>query len=98
MSERQRRALIVWGGWEGHEPEQTVGLFAPLLRAAGVDTVKELRNRNAENLATKMGEINGEKKLAKTSIRLGFGRYTTLEEIEEAGRIINEAAQAQGSL
>ena len=38
------------------------------------------------------------KKLAKASIRLGFGRYTTLEEIEEAGRIINEAAQAQGSL
>lgn len=38
------------------------------------------------------------KKLAKTSIRLGFGRYTTLEEIEEAGRMINEAARAQGSL
>lgn len=38
------------------------------------------------------------KKLAKTSIRLGFGRYTTLEEIEEAGKVINEAARAQGSL
>ena len=37
-------------------------------------------------------------KLAKCSIRLGFGRYTTLEEIEEAGRTINEAAKAQGSL
>ena len=38
------------------------------------------------------------KKLAKASIRLGFGRYTTLEEIEEAGKTINEAARAQGSL
>ncbi|MXO47823.1 aminotransferase class V-fold PLP-dependent enzyme [Erythrobacter vulgaris] len=38
------------------------------------------------------------KKLAKTSIRLGFGRYTTIEEIEEAGKVINEAAKAQGSL
>lgn len=38
------------------------------------------------------------KKLAKTSIRLGFGRYTTIEEIEEAGKMINDAAKAQGSL
>ena len=37
------------------------------LEAAGVDTVKELRNRNAENLAAKMNEINGEKKLSKGS-------------------------------
>lgn len=33
---------------------------------------------------------------AKTSIRLGFGRYTTLEEIDEAARLINAAAQEQG--
>lgn len=32
-----KKALMVWGGWEGHEPEQTVGLFAPLLRAAGFE-------------------------------------------------------------
>lgn len=41
--------------------------FAELLEASGVDTIKELRNRNAENLATKMDEVNKEKKLAKTS-------------------------------
>ena len=41
--------------------------FAELLEASGVDTIKELRNRNAENLATKMGEVNAEKKLAKSS-------------------------------
>ena len=35
-------------------------------------------------------------KLAKASIRLGFGRYTTMDEIEKAGAIINDAAKAQG--
>jgi uncharacterized protein len=27
-----KKALMVWGGWEGHEPKQTVELFASLLR------------------------------------------------------------------
>ena len=39
--------------------------YAELLEAAGVDTVKELRTRNAENLATKMAEINAQKKLTR---------------------------------
>ena len=37
--------------------------YSELLEAAGVDTVKELRNRNAENLAAKMEEVNKSKKL-----------------------------------
>ena len=41
--------------------------YSDLLEAAGVDTVKELRNRNAENLAAKMLEVNKAKNLAKTS-------------------------------
>lgn len=32
--------------------------YAELLEKAGVDTVKELRNRNAENLHDKMREVN----------------------------------------
>jgi len=39
--------------------------FSELLEAAGVDTVKELRNRNAENLAAKMAEVNEEKHLTR---------------------------------
>ena len=39
------------------------GQFAELLEAAGVDTVKEFRHRNAENLAAKMEEVNAEKNL-----------------------------------
>ena len=41
------------------------GEYAELLEAAGVDTVKELRNRNAANLADKMKEVNEEKKLTR---------------------------------
>lgn len=39
--------------------------YSELLEAAGVDTVKELRNRNAENLAVKMQEVNDAKKLVR---------------------------------
>ena len=39
--------------------------FAELLKAAGVDTVKELRNRNAENLYAKLVEVQAEKKITK---------------------------------
>ena len=41
------------------------GEYAELLEAAGVDTVKELKHRNADNLATKMDEVNAEKKLTR---------------------------------
>jgi predicted flap endonuclease-1-like 5' DNA nuclease len=37
--------------------------YADLLEEAGVDTVKELKNRNAENLAEAMKEINEKKEL-----------------------------------
>lgn len=39
--------------------------YSELLEAAGVDTVKELKHRNPENLAAKMKEINDEKKLTR---------------------------------
>ncbi len=39
--------------------------YSELLEAAGVDTVKELRNRNADNLADKMKEVNESKKLTR---------------------------------
>ena len=41
------------------------GQFAELLEAAGVDTVKEFRHRNAENLHKAMVETNEEKKLTR---------------------------------
>ncbi len=32
-----KKALMVWGGWAGHEPKQCVDIFAPLLQEAGFD-------------------------------------------------------------
>jgi type 1 glutamine amidotransferase len=32
-----KKALMTWGGWEGHEPEKCTNVFAPLLREAGFD-------------------------------------------------------------
>lgn len=39
--------------------------FSELLEAAGVDTVKELRTRNAENLYAKLVEVNESKRLVR---------------------------------
>lgn len=39
--------------------------YAELLECAGVDTVKELKHRNAENLAARMSEVNTEKRLVR---------------------------------
>lgn len=33
----RKKALIVWGGWEGHEPKQCVDIFAPWLVEQGFD-------------------------------------------------------------
>ena len=41
--------------------------YSELLEATGVDTVKELRNRNAANLASKMQEVNSTRKLTRTT-------------------------------
>ena len=32
-----KKVLMVWGGWDGHEPKQCVDIFAPLLNALGFE-------------------------------------------------------------
>jgi len=32
-----KKALMVWGGWPGHQPKETVDLFAPWLREQGFE-------------------------------------------------------------
>lgn len=49
--------------------------FSDLLEAAGVDTVKELRRRNPENLQQAMQAVNEEKNLVR--------RTPTLAEVEK---------------
>jgi predicted flap endonuclease-1-like 5' DNA nuclease len=49
--------------------------FAELLEKAGVDTVKELKMRNAQNLTAAMDAVNAEKKLVR--------RIPNLSEVEK---------------
>jgi len=36
MSEsKEKNAILVWGGWMGHEPDQCVAIFAPYLESQG---------------------------------------------------------------
>ena len=30
-----KKAILVWGGWMGHEPDQCVAIFAPYLESQG---------------------------------------------------------------
>src|SRR5689334_16518651 len=32
-----KKALMVWGGWDGHEPKKCVEIFAPFLKEKGYD-------------------------------------------------------------
>ena len=53
--------------------------FSELLEASGVDTVQELRNRNAANLAAKMLEVNEAKHLCKrTPVEKEVQKYIDL--------------------
>lgn len=54
--------------------------YSELLEAAGVDTVKELRNRNPENLAQAMAAANAQKKL----VRLVPSAKTVAKWVEQA--------------
>jgi predicted flap endonuclease-1-like 5' DNA nuclease len=54
--------------------------YADLLEEAGVDTVKELRRRNPDNLHTALLEVNKEKQL----VRHVPGRDQVADWIEQA--------------
>ena len=36
-NQAKKKALIVWGGWEGHEPKKCVDIFAPWLMEQGFE-------------------------------------------------------------
>jgi len=37
LPQKAKKALFVWGGWEGHEPKQCVDIFAPWLEEQGFE-------------------------------------------------------------
>lgn len=57
--------------------------YAELLEGAGVDTVKELKHRNAENLTQKMEEVNAEKRLVRRppSVKVVSGWITQAKDL-----------------
>ena len=66
-----KKAIMVWGGWEGHEPKQCVDVFAPILEEEGfavtiLDTLDAYKDRDLmaeQDLvvpAWTMGQIEGE--------------------------------------
>jgi predicted flap endonuclease-1-like 5' DNA nuclease len=57
--------------------------YAELLKAAGVDTVNELRHRNPANLATRMAKANTELKL----VRVLPSELTVSNWIEQARKL-----------
>mgnify|MGYP001796371768 CR=1 FL=1 len=63
LTEKQ---VLKWGNMVDLYRISGVGSeYAELLEASGVDTVPELAQRNAANLAAKMAEVNEEKKLTR---------------------------------
>lgn len=80
-----KKALIVWGGWDGHEPKQTAEIFAPILEAEGFevkvsDTLdsfcdkEKMESLNLAVLIWTMGDINGEQSAGlQNAIKSGVG-------------------------
>ena len=82
-------ALLVWGGWDGHEPKQCIDVFAPLLEAAGYqvtisDTLdiyldtERLQGLDLISHVWTMGAITADQErglLAAISSGVGFGGW-----------------------
>ncbi len=58
--------------------------YSELLEKAGVDTVKELRNRKAENLTAKMAEVNSQ---SKKLVRILPAKVKVERWIKEAAKL-----------
>ncbi|MBN2301888.1 MAG: ThuA domain-containing protein [Lentisphaerae bacterium] len=80
-----KRALIVWGGWDGHEPKQCVDIFGPWLKTKGFDvTIADTLDAYLDSEKTSnysviipvwtMGTINSEQSNAlRNAVRGGSG-------------------------
>ncbi len=85
----ERKALMVWGGWEGHQPKQCVDIFAPLLEAAGFSVeihnsldiytdVEKMRSFDLINQVVTMSQISKEQEkglLDAIKAGAGFGGW-----------------------
>jgi type 1 glutamine amidotransferase len=53
-----KKALIVWGGWDGHQPEEVAGIFDGLLKEAGFEV----------EVSSTLDSFKDEEKLAQTDL------------------------------
>jgi type 1 glutamine amidotransferase len=70
-----KRALIVWGGWDGHEPEITSSIFAEVLKGHGYDVDRE----------TSLDAFLDADRLAATDLIVPMYTMSTITKEQEAG-------------
>jgi type 1 glutamine amidotransferase len=70
-----KRALIVWGGWEGHEPEATSTIFATALRGHGYEV----------DVETSLDVFLDAERLAATDLIVPVYTMSTITREQEAG-------------
>lgn len=70
-----KRALMVWGGWDGHEPEQTTAIFAEVLRGHGYQV----------DVETDLDVFLDTERLAATDLITPVYTMSTITREQEAG-------------
>ena len=75
MSETGKTVLIVWGGWEGHEPEKTANIFASALRDHG----------HRVDLETSLDVFLDTDRLAATDLIVPVYTQSTISREQESG-------------
>lgn len=70
-----KKALVVWGGWTGHEPEQCAGIVVPLLRKEGFEV----------EVATTLDVYKDEAKMSALSLVVPIWTMGSIEGPQEGG-------------
>ncbi len=71
----KKKALMVWGGWDGHEPKQCVDIYAPFLREQDYDL----------EIADTLDVYLDKSKLAALSLIVPVWTMGTITRDQEAG-------------
>lgn len=70
-----RKALICWGGWEGHEPEQCAKVFGPVLEGEGFDV----------EISDSLDTYLDEEKMQSLSLVVPIWTMSSISKEQEAG-------------
>lgn len=70
-----RKALICWGGWSGHEPEQCAHIFGPILEREGFEV----------EISDTLDSYLDRDKMSKLSLIVPIWTMSTITQEQEAG-------------